>query len=139
MAKMSDEQIDAFLGEARIATFSAVRSNGAPTAVPIWMEWDGKKARLFTDQASKKIERIRAEPRVCLTVAEPVGVNEAWVTIEGTAAIIEGGGMELAARLARRYYAAEKAEAAIRDWQKLADRWVVVEITPSQIRSMAPS
>ncbi len=139
MASMSREQVDAFLGEARIASLATVRTDGSPTVVPVWFEWDGERARLFTERTSKKIERIRADPRVCLAVAEPVGVNEAWVTIEGTAAIIDSGAMELAARLAWRYYTVEKAEAAIALWQKQAETWVIVEIKPSRLRSMAPS
>jgi len=139
MASMSRAQVHAFLGEARIASLATTRTDGSPTVVPVWIEWDGERARLFTERTSKKIERIRADPRVCLAVAEPVGVNEAWVTIEGTAEIIDSGAMELAARLARRYYSAEKAEDAIGRWQEQADQWVIVELTPSRIRSMAPS
>jgi PPOX class probable F420-dependent enzyme len=136
---MSREQIDAFVGEPRIAFLATTRSDGSPTIVPVWIEWDGEHVRLFTDRSSEKIARIHADPRVCVSVAEPVGASEAWVTIEGTATVIDRGAMELAARLARRYYAAEKAEDTIRNWQKLADQWVIVEIRPSRVRSMAPS
>ena len=138
MAQMSVAQRDTFLHQPRIATLVTLYADGTPTAVPVWYEWDGEQARVFTSRDSEKVRRLRAEPRVCLTVAEPVGVPEAWVTIEGTAAIDEQGGMELARRLAPRYYDAAKAERTLRQWEQLADRWVLLRITPRRIRSQAP-
>ena len=104
--------------------------------MPVWFEWDGERARLFTSRTSEKVRRLRADPHVCLTVAEPVGVPEAWVSIEGTAAIVDSGGLELAQRLAPRYYTPDKARKALEEWGAQASQWVVVEITPRRVRSM---
>jgi hypothetical protein len=62
-------------------------------------------------------------------------VPEKWVTIEGTATIEQSGGIELARRLARRYYTPERAASALESWEKVADDWVVLRITPRRIRS----
>src|SRR5215213_85085 len=138
MAQMNEQQLADFLATARIATLVTLEPDGSPTALAIWYEWDGARARAFTSRRSPKLERIRADPRVCLAVAEPAGVPEAWVSIEGTAAILTEGGMELARRLAPRYYAPEKAAEVLSGWEKMAEDWVVVEITPRRIRSLAP-
>ena len=135
---MSDSQRDTFLSEARIATIVSLNPDGSPTAVPVWFEWDGKTATVFTSGTSAKARRIRENNRVCLAVAEPAGINETWVTIEGTATIEERGGIELARRLAPRYYTAEQVAAVMPGWEKMADRWVVIRITPTRIRSLAP-
>ena len=132
---MNKDARDAFLRETRIAKLATLLTDGSPTIVPVWFEWDGQTAAVFTSRASPKVARILARPEVALSVEEPVGVPEAWVTIEGTAAIEETGGMELARRLAQRYYAPERAEAAITEWEQLAHLWVVVRITPRRIRS----
>jgi PPOX class probable F420-dependent enzyme len=137
MAQMTRAQLDRFLADARIATLVTLNADGSPTAVAIWFEWDGERARAFTRRDSPKVRRIRADPRVSLTVAEPTGVTEAWVTIEGTARILEEGGIDLARRLAPRYYPPEKAVQAVARWETIADEWVVVEITPRRIRSLA--
>lgn len=137
MARMSTAQRDTFLREPRIATPVTLEANGAPTAVPVWYEWDGARARIFTDRGSAKVARIQGDARVSLSVAEPVGVPEAWVTIEGTATIDEQGGFQLAERLARRYYSAEKADAVLPRWEQAAARWVVIVIEPRRVRSMA--
>ncbi len=139
MASMSVAQRDAFLQETRIGTLITLYAGGGPTAVPVWYEWDGIRVRLFTHRDSEKVQRITADPRVAFSVAEPVGVPEAWVTVEGVAAVEEHGGIELAARLAQRYYPPEKAAQAIARWRQDADRWVVITIEPRRVRSMAPS
>lgn len=138
MASMSGEQRDAFLRETRIATLITLNRDGSPSAVPVWYEWDGERARVFTGRDSGKIARIRGDSRVSLSVAEPVGVPEAWVTIEGTATIEEEGGYALAERLARRYYTEEKAAAVLPRWQGMSDQWVVIVIQPRRLRSSAP-
>src|SRR5438477_9496597 len=138
MAQMTPEQRAAFLAEARIAKLVTLYPDGSPTAVPVWFEWDRRQARIFTGRDSEKVRRIRADPRVCLTVDVAVGETESWVTLEGTAAIEEHGAIELARRLAPRYYDAEKAARTLRDWEREADDLVVVAVTPRRIRSLAP-
>jgi PPOX class probable F420-dependent enzyme len=138
VAQMTTEQRDAFLQQPRIATFISLNPDGSPTAVPVWYEWDGAVARIFTSRNSEKIRRITADPRVALTVAEPLGVTEAWVTIEGAATVTDGDS-GLTQRLAPRYYSAEKAARVIPEWEKLASTWVTITITPTRIRSSAPT
>ncbi len=138
MAEMTATQRDTFLRETRIAKLATLHPDGSPTVVPVWFEWDGRTAALFTSRRSPKVRRLRADARVALSVEEAVGVAEAWVTIEGTAAIEETGGMELARRLVPRYYTAERATNALAAWEQTADDWVVVRITPRHIRSSAP-
>lgn len=139
MAEMSVEQRDAFLREARIGMLSMLSASGAPMAIPIWYEWDGERARMFTNRSSPKVVRIRRDGRVCLTVAEPTGMPEAWVSIEGTAEIDEGTGFALAQRLAPRYYPAEQAARTLADWGRIAAEWVTIVIEPRRIRSSAPA
>ena len=135
MSAMTEAERDAFLAEARIAMLVTLYADGAPSAVPVWYEWDGERARIFTSRGSAKVKRIQADARVCLNVAEPAGVPEAWVSLEGTARIEEEGGYALAERLARRYYAPEKAERVLPSWKGMADQWIVLVIEPRRILS----
>jgi len=139
MASMSREQRDAFLREVRIAKLATQTAGGAPTVVPVWFEWDGVTARVFSSRSVQKVRNIQRDNRVALTVEEAVGVPEAWVTIEGTAAILDEGGFELASRLAPRYYGEPKASETLKQWARAGDAyWVLIEITPTRIRSSAP-
>lgn len=136
MAKMSPEQRDAFLREPRIAKLVTLYSDGRPTAVPVWFDWDGETARVFTTRASEKVRRIQADPRVALSVETGVGELEAWVTIEGDARVRDEGGLELAGKLIERYYPPERQAEVWPGWEKMADEWVLIEIEPVRIRSM---
>ena len=130
---MTPEEQDAFLRETRIAKLVTLHADGSPTVVPVWFEWDGAEARVFTSATSPKVRRMRADPRVALTVEEGVGIPERWVTIEGTATIEHSGGWELARRLAPRYYAPERCTEALAGWEKID--WVVLRIAPKRIVS----
>ena len=135
MATMTTAQRDSFLQETRIAKLATLNADGGPTIVPVWFEWNGETAAVFTSRKSAKMARIQRDPRVALSVEESVGVAEAWVTIEGAVEIEESGGFELAQRLAPRYYTPEKSAAALESWGKVADDWVVLRIKPKRIRS----
>lgn len=138
MTNMTEAQASAFLRETRIAKLATLNADGSPTVVPVWFEWDGRTAALFTYQKSPKLSRIRRDDRVALSVEEPMGAKEAWVTIEGTAAVEATGGIELARRLIVRYYDEQRVRAVLPGWEKMAAEWVVVRITPKRIRSSAP-
>ncbi len=138
MAEMSVTERDAFLQQARIGVLSTLDAAGAPLALPIWYEWDGVRARMFSSVSAPKVARLRRDGRVCLTVAEPAGVPEAWVAIEGMATIEEGTGFAVAQRLAPRYYPAEQAERTLAAWERVAQDWATIAIEPRRIRSSAP-
>jgi PPOX class probable F420-dependent enzyme len=136
MVSMTPAEADVFLRETRIGKLAYLHPGGAPTIVPIWFEWDGTVARIFTSRTSRKARRIAEEPRVALSVEEPVGSHERWVTIEGTCAISDEGTSALIERLTRRYYEAGKAEATLKDWLANPGIWVTLTITPGKIRSV---
>jgi PPOX class probable F420-dependent enzyme len=135
MASMSPEAVETFLRETRIGKLAYLHADGMPTIVPIWFEWDGSVARIFTSGTSRKARRLAEEPRVALSVEEPVGVPERWVTIEGTVSISNDGTVGLIERLARRYYAPAKAEETIKAWTARPETWVTLTITPVKVRS----
>ena len=137
MASMSEGETDAFLRETRIAKLAYLTVTGAPTIVPIWYAWDGAAARMFTSRGSPKVRRLIADPRAALTVEEPVGVAERWVTIEGAVGFESEGTIELLMGLARRYYTGAKAEQAIVSWGANPEMWVTLVLTPKRIRSSA--
>ena len=131
---MTKSEYDAFLRATRIGMLSTLDAGGAPNAMPLWYDWDGEKIRMFTSRGTGKVGRLARDPRACLSVADPVGAPEAWVTVEGTVEVFDEGGRELACRLAALYYEPEKAKRTIDVWEK-KDDWVLLELTPTRIRS----
>lgn len=139
MAEMTVAERDAFLARALIGVLATLDAAGAPLAIPIWYDWDGTRARMFTSVASPKVARLRRDGRVCLTVAEPTGVPEAWVAIEGEATIEDGTGFALAQRLAPRYYPPEQAARTLEEWGRIAQEWATIVLDPRRIRTSAPA
>lgn len=137
MASMSEAKRTAFLGETRLGILSMLAESGAPLAVPVWFEWDGKCARMFTSAIAPKIRRLQADARASLLVARPMGEPEEWVAIDGRVEIREDGALPLAERLAARYWDLEEAShaATLQLWREQARMLRLLEVVPSRIRS----
>ncbi|MCH8162183.1 MAG: TIGR03618 family F420-dependent PPOX class oxidoreductase [Chloroflexi bacterium] len=137
MTKMTDEARDAFLAETRIGILSTAGEDGWPISVPVWFEWDGSHARVFTSAGSPKVGRLERDPRVSLLVVNNVGEQEYWVAIDGQVEVREEGAAELAKRLADRYW-----DMTDEEHKKTVDMWVaegatlrLLEIVPTRIRT----
>ena len=130
----SKSEIDAFLKQIRIGFLSTVNDDGSPNTMPLWYEWDGETIRMFSPENTGKVRRLRNDPRAALSAANGVGVEEDWVTVEGTVDILTTGGKELALKLAGVYYDAERAKKTIDSWSE-SDDWVLLQLTPTRFRS----
>jgi PPOX class probable F420-dependent enzyme len=137
MDAMNEETREAFLAEARLGVLSMLTESGAPVAVPVWFEWGGGQARMFTSAASPKMRRLERDPRVSLLVARPSGEKEEWVAIDGRVEIHNDGALELAERLAERYWdlSEEGHKATLDLWRKAAQALRHLQLVPERIRS----
>lgn len=71
------------LGKALVAELTVVGSRGEPVTYPLIPLWDGEKIYMTSSILfSKKLEHIKADERVAVTVG-------GQVTIQGTARVIE--------------------------------------------------
>ena len=136
---MSDTnaKIDNLLGQTMIGFLSTLNQDGSPNTMPLWYEWDGERILMFSGAEAAKIRRLRRDPRAALCIAEGIGVMEAWVSVEGTAEVIDDiqRTRDFACRLAERYYEPDRAKQAIESWSK-ADGMVLLDLTPTRIRSI---
>ena len=137
MATTPDEVRDAFLAETRIGILTTLDNSGWPVSVPVWFEWDGSHARVFTSASSPKVGRLKEDSRASLLVVNNVGEPEFWVAIDGEIDVIEEGAADLAARLAGRYW-----DMSDKEHRMTVDMWVkdsatlrLLEITPTNVRT----
>ncbi len=137
MTTMSDEAREAFLAETRLGVLSTLRDDGAPISVPVWFEWDGSHARMFTTASSRKVERLARDARASLLVAARIDEPEAWVAIDGRIDILEEGATDLAERLAERYWDLDDPDkrATVDTWRRAAAVLRVLELIPTAVRS----
>jgi hypothetical protein len=124
------ERQDEFLANATIAVLGSNDVARAPHLTASRFHWDGTLVRVPSDLFAARVARVEADPRVSLLVmdADP----EAWVAIEGMAAVASGEAVEGGMMLILRKYMAD--EAADRAWTELlmSENPVVMEIRPSR-------
>ncbi|PRX47795.1 general stress protein 26 [Prauserella shujinwangii] len=76
-----------------------------PQPRPVWFEVTAEGTiQLFTDPDSRKVRRLRRDPRASLVVAAPVGERERWLSVAGHTTVERDGAQDLCARLAARYW-----------------------------------
>ena len=139
MPVMTDEQRAAFLSRTRLGIFTQAREDGSPVAVPVWFEWDGTAVRIFSGETSAKVIRARRDPRASLLVTNAVGEDEAWVAFDGRVTVAQAGAIELAERLAERYWDMQRPDhkSLVAEWRKAAATLVLLTLTPERIRTNA--
>ena len=137
MTKLAEAERDAFLSKTRLGILNTVNADGFPLGVPVWFDWDGEVVRIFTVATSQKVQRIEADSRASLLVVNDLSELERWVSFDGNVTVVEQGGIELAEKLAGRYWdlrdPAKKETLAA--WRKAADALRVLELRPERIRT----
>ncbi|MEQ4208958.1 PPOX class F420-dependent oxidoreductase [Actinopolymorpha sp. B9G3] len=86
------------------AVMATVRPDGTPVSVATWYLWDEERARILLnlDARRKRLEHIRANPRVSLTVLD----GDSWyrhVSVQGTVTLEPDSDLAGIDRLARHY------------------------------------
>jgi PPOX class probable F420-dependent enzyme len=63
-------RLDAFLAKPNAAVIATVRPDGSPVTVATWYDWEGGRVLVNMDEGRRRIARLRANPRVSLTVLD---------------------------------------------------------------------
>ena len=61
-------QIEAFLSQPNPAVIGTVRPDGSPFTSATWYVWEGGRVLVNMDEGRKRLDYMRADPRVSLTV-----------------------------------------------------------------------
>ena len=106
-------------------------------AVPVWFEWDGSAVRMFAANTSPKVRRLRNDPRASVLVTNRLDEGECWVAFDGEVSISDTGGIDLAERLAPRYWDLEDPERRnmLELWRKAQDVLCLLTLEPTRIRT----
>jgi general stress protein 26 len=80
------------LDKALVGELTAIDADGRPVTYPLIPLWDGERVYLTSSSLfSRKLEHIRANPKVSISITDPVAVDGRVdrATIQGDARIIE--------------------------------------------------
>lgn len=86
------EPVVRLLDAALVGELTVIDGGGRPVTYPLIPLWDGAKIYLTSSTLfSRKLEHIRADARVSLSITDPVAVNGATdrATIQGDARVID--------------------------------------------------
>ncbi|MEP6638975.1 MAG: pyridoxamine 5'-phosphate oxidase family protein [Chloroflexota bacterium] len=86
------EPVAALLDAALVGELTVIDAAGRPVTYPLIPLWDGEKVYLTSSTLfSRKLEHIRGNARVSLSITDPVAVGGALgrATIQGDARVIE--------------------------------------------------
>ena len=87
------ERVEELLNAALVCELTVLNASGRPVTYPLIPLYDGKKIYMTSSVLfSKKLEHIKANPRVSLTISDPVAAAVepfSRVTIQGDARVIE--------------------------------------------------
>ncbi|MPZ62773.1 MAG: TIGR03618 family F420-dependent PPOX class oxidoreductase [Propionibacteriales bacterium] len=70
------EKVNEMLAKPNPAVMTAVRPDGQPVSVATWYLWEDGRILVNLDEGRKRLEYIRDDPRVTLTVLD----SESWYT-----------------------------------------------------------
>ncbi|MBO0676935.1 PPOX class F420-dependent oxidoreductase [Mycolicibacterium sp. S2-37] len=96
------------IGGGADATLVTLNADGSPQVSLVWVAWqdtaDGDELVIAHLSEHQKVRNVRRDPRVALTIVSPDhvgGVMRPYLSIKGTARIVEGGAPEVLAVLAQ--------------------------------------
>jgi PPOX class probable F420-dependent enzyme len=69
MTNLPDD-VRSLLRAPNVAHLATVLPDGAPHAVPVWVDTDGDRIRFLTSPGSRKARNVAREPRVSLSVTD---------------------------------------------------------------------
>ncbi|WP_262175949.1 pyridoxamine 5'-phosphate oxidase family protein [Haloarcula laminariae] len=102
-----EDAVEALTGDARVGHL-ATSHEDRPHVAPVWYDYRDGAVELVT--TGKKLENIRRNPRVALSVQDTDDGDPKWgLTLRGTATVVEDDaeGREILRRINRRYGADE--------------------------------
>jgi PPOX class probable F420-dependent enzyme len=126
--RLSDAE-RAFLEQPFVGVATDLRPDGSPHNTVVWVDVDDDGPSYNTAWPRAKPRYVANDPRVSLTVVDPQDPFR-WITIDGTATLVEEGANDQIDRLSKKYTGREKYAS-----HREGETRVTVRIAPTRIES----
>jgi PPOX class probable F420-dependent enzyme len=127
MARLTEKQARLFR-DRNWGNVATLRPDGSPHLTPVWVDTDGENVLFNTAYGRAKVDYIRRDPRVAIEVHDEHDPQRAYVSVTGTAELIDEGADEHIDKLARKYLGEERYP-----YRKPGERRVIVKIHPERV------
>lgn len=133
---MTEEELQAFLGQPLIARLATVRANGTPQIAPMWFLYEDGVIYMSTRTHAAKVKHIRANPRVAVAIdVMEAPLKNKVVIVEGPAEVHTTGVKEMTTKIYLKYMGKEGAATPAAQRNINIPR-VILKITPQKIYSL---
>ena len=119
----------AFLEQPFVGVATDLRPDGSPHCTVVWVDVDDVGVSYNTAWPRAKPRHLARDPRVSLTVVDPADPYR-WITVDGTATLVDDGADEQIDRLATKYTGRDSYP-----WHKPDEQRVTVRIAPTRVES----
>jgi PPOX class probable F420-dependent enzyme len=127
MASLTDQQAELFRGK-NWGTDVTLRADGSPHATPVWIDTDGDNVLFNTAIGRAKERHLRRDPHISVTVLPAEDQQRGYVSVSGTAELIEDGAKEHIDKLAHKYLGVDEYP-----YLQPGERRVIVKVTPEKV------
>jgi PPOX class probable F420-dependent enzyme len=111
---MSDTDLTAddlaLIAEPHLGFVATVMADGTPQITPVWVDSDGRDVRFNTARGRVKTNNLERDPNVAVLVIDEADPYR-WVSIKGTAELVDDGADEHIDALATKYTGADSFKA----------------------------
>jgi len=106
--------------------------NGRPQLTMVWMDVDGNEALFNTAEGRKKVQNLRRDPRIMISVqnrSEP----QSYVVLDGAATLTETGADAHIDKLAKRFLGLDKYP-----YRQPDEKRVIVRVKIDRLGGLSP-
>jgi len=127
MAKLTDKQLRLFK-EKNWGNVATIRPDGTPHVTPVWVDTDGENVLVNTAYGRAKVDYLQRDPRVAIEVHDQEDPQSAYVSVTGTAELVDEGADEHIDKLAKKYLGLDTYP-----YRSPDEKRVIVKIHPERI------
>jgi PPOX class probable F420-dependent enzyme len=105
-----------------------LRPDGSPHVTPVWVDYDGEHVLVNSAYGRCKVRNIARDPRVAIDVLPAGDQQSGYVSVSGTAELVDEGADEHIDRLAKKYLGVDEYP-----FRSPSERRVIIRITPERV------
>jgi PPOX class probable F420-dependent enzyme len=105
-----------------------LRPDGSPHVTPVWVDYDGEHVLVNSAYGRTKVRHIQRDPRVAIDVLPSGDQQSGYISVSGTAELVDEGADEHIDKLAKKYLGLDEYP-----FRAPGEQRVIIRITPERV------